>query len=82
MPFPLEKQRQQELESYSAPIQLHFGDSRFFFLNFEQCKVSWEKTRWRLAEAEKKPDKSCFQTGRVNKGAKDGTAQAYSFGTL
>lgn len=53
MPFPLEKQRQQELESYSAPIQLHFGDSRFFLLNFEQCKVSWEKTRWRLAEAEK-----------------------------
>lgn len=26
---------------------------RFFSLNFEQYKVSWEKTRWRPAEAQK-----------------------------
>lgn len=53
-PFPPKTLGEQKIQSYSAPTQRHFGDSRSFSLNFEQRKVSWEKTRWRRAEAAEK----------------------------
>lgn len=47
MPFLLETPREGELRE--RPHQRHFGDSHFFSLNFEQYKLGWEKTRWRIA---------------------------------
>nr|XP_020737388.1 macrosialin-like [Odocoileus virginianus texanus] len=49
-PSPLETPRVQEVESYTAHTQRHFGDSRPFSLNFEQCsKLEEDKmapSRW------------------------------------
>ena len=49
-PGPLETPRVQEVESYTAHTQRHFGDSRPFSLNLEQCsKLEEDKmapSRW------------------------------------
>ena len=49
-PCPLETPRVQEVKSYTAHTQRHFGDSRPFSLNLEQCsKLEEDKmapSRW------------------------------------
>ena len=78
-PGPLETPSIQEVESYTAHTQRHFGDSRPFSLNFEQCsKLEEDKMAPSRRSGERKEDKSYC----VNKGSKNGTAQAYSYGTL
>lgn len=77
-PCPLETSRVQEVESYTAHTQRHFGDSRPFSLNFEQCsKLEEDKMAPSRRSGERKDKSYC-----VNKGSKNETAQAYSFGTL